>query len=133
MIESTFRRNVLRALRPWHPVAVENPACPGTPDVNYADGWLELKVAKRPTATFRKPLTPQQRVWFARRVRAGGRAYVLVAFEDSALYVAALFKGAEARTLVRASDANALALFESWEDLRNRLPIALGLQYVEES
>lgn len=133
MIESRLRSIVLRTLRPWHGVAVENPACPGTPDVNYAEGWLELKVAARPSSTFRKPLTPQQRVWLYRRHRVNGRAGVLVAFENSAFYVAALFSAAEARTLVRASDSTPVALFDSWEDLRARLPGVLGLRRGEGS
>lgn len=74
------------ALRPllhgMDPVRVENPAVPGTPDVNYKEGWIELKYADRwpPQGG---PLrvdhfTKQQRVWLTRRRRAGGLAFLLL-------------------------------------------------------
>lgn len=52
--------------------SVENPACPGTPDVQFIDGWLELKYLetwpKRAETTVRiEHFTPQQRVWLLRR------------------------------------------------------------------
>ncbi len=64
------------------PVRVENPVHPGTPDVNYRDGWIELKYAERwpPQGG---PLridhfTKQQRIWLTRRCRAGGIALLLL-------------------------------------------------------
>jgi hypothetical protein len=64
-------------------VSVENPARPGTPDVNYVEGWIELKKLRRwprdpdavvPCVHFRTG----QRVWIKRRARAGGRVHVLL-------------------------------------------------------
>lgn len=75
------------ALRPkmrgLDPVRVENPAEPGTPDVNYVEGWIELKFKeewpKRPSTPLRVPhFTAQQRVWLVRRVLSGGKAFVLL-------------------------------------------------------
>jgi len=74
------------ALRPLlkglDPVRVENPVGPGTPDVNYTGGWIELKYADRwpPQGG---PLrvdhfTKGQRAWIVRRRKAGGRAWVLL-------------------------------------------------------
>lgn len=74
------------ALRPLlkglHPVRVENPMLPGTPDVNWSHGWIELKFAERwpPRGG---PLrvdhfTKEQRTWLTRRRRAGGNAKVLL-------------------------------------------------------
>jgi len=62
---------------------VENPVYPGTPDVNYIDGWLELKWARkwpsRATTPFRLDhFTQQQRVWLKRRADRGGNAHVLL-------------------------------------------------------
>lgn len=74
------------ALRPllkgMDPVRVENPACPGTPDVNYKGGWIELKYADR-WPPLGGPLridhfTKQQRVWLTRRRAAGGLAFLLL-------------------------------------------------------
>lgn len=76
------------------PVRVENPACPGTPDVNYLHGWVELKYAERwpPKGG---PLrldhfTKQQRVWHVRRTHAGGRSFVLLKVGETEWL---LFKG----------------------------------------
>ncbi|MCK9569066.1 hypothetical protein M0R72_09000 [Candidatus Pacearchaeota archaeon] len=56
-------------------ISVENPAYPGTPDVNYVGGWVELKwIADWPkraaTPVKINHFTPQQRVWAIRRSMA---------------------------------------------------------------
>lgn len=69
---------------------VENPALPGTADVNWLgtsrkltrEGWIELKhVDKWPVrgGALQIPhFTPQQRLWLTKRWRFGGRAYMLL-------------------------------------------------------
>lgn len=123
--ESRFRRRVVETLRPYDAVAVENPVHPGTPDINYAEGWIELKVVRDPAAPI-PHFTPQQRVFLYRRSRAGGRAHLLVAYERS-VNVASLFSAEDARTIVRPHDRSPLTSFVSWADLRDRLPSTLGL------
>ena len=83
MSESHMRGRVLQLLRHLDAMAVENPARPGTADVNYIEGWIELKQLRRwprspsdivPCGHFR----PGQRVWIRRRARKGGRVHVLL-------------------------------------------------------
>lgn len=81
--ESPMRKAIVRALRPLDAVSVENPAHPGTPDVNHMYGWIELKQLQawpvREETIVRIPhFTQQQRVWLIRRVRRGGMAQVLL-------------------------------------------------------
>lgn len=85
MSESNMRQHLVRVLKTagLDPVSVENPAHPGTPDLNYADGWLELKWVKRvpareDTVLALEHFTPQQRVWLLRRWRAGGNVHMLL-------------------------------------------------------
>lgn len=82
MNEYAVRRTLVRALRDLHAVPVENPARPGTPDVNYVGGWVEIKALPRwpgPNAVVRvRRFSVQQRRWLERRARAGGNAYVLL-------------------------------------------------------
>ena len=66
------------------PISVENPAYPGTPDVNYADGWIELKQlekwpARLDTVASIAHYTQQQRVWLRRRWLISHNAWLLLA------------------------------------------------------
>lgn len=81
--ESSLRAAVIEALEPLHAIAVENPALPGTPDVNYIGGWIELKSSAGWPSRKSTPLrcdhwTPQQKVFHLRRSRKGGRTWVLL-------------------------------------------------------
>ena len=83
MSESAMRRRVVSLLRPLDAISVENPVYPGTPDVNFADGWIELKHLHRWPASDMTTVrimhfTAQQRVWLLRRWRAGGSAWMIV-------------------------------------------------------
>ncbi len=83
MAEKDQRRTVVKALRKLHATPVENPAMPGTGDMNYIDGWLELKWLrawpKRKTTKVRiDHMTPQQREWLNKRWKAGGKAHILL-------------------------------------------------------
>lgn len=78
-----MRRRVVSALRPLHGVAVENPACPGTPDVSFVEGWIELKWVRRWPEKETTPLivehyTLEQRIWQMRRRMAGGTCWFLL-------------------------------------------------------
>lgn len=68
-------------------IRVENPAWPGTPDVNYCigyfEGWIELKNVATWPVREKTPLrvehfTSQQRTWLTRRSQAGGTVWVLL-------------------------------------------------------
>lgn len=84
MSEAGQRRRVLRALRQCHGIPVENTAArAGTPDVNYAEGWIELKWLrqwpKRATTVVRLPhFRLVQRRWLRDRWRVGGAAWLLL-------------------------------------------------------
>ena len=83
MSESTMRTNVVRALAPLNAMAVENPCLPGTPDVNYVEGWIELKWLRswpvRPDTIVRlEHYTVQQKVWAFRRRKVGGQCWFLL-------------------------------------------------------
>lgn len=83
MKESAMRKIVINALSGLDAISVENPARPGTPDVNYIEGWVELKVLEqwpvRAATKVRVPcFTPQQRLWLRRRWQRGGEVYFLI-------------------------------------------------------
>lgn len=87
MRESAVRQMIVTILRPLDAISVENPARPGTPDVNFVEGWLELKVLdKWPARAHTKVSVPcftqQQRVWLTRRYVAGGNVWLLIRIED---------------------------------------------------
>ncbi len=78
-----MRSRVTKALRSLNAIAVENPALPGTPDVNFVEGWVELKWLRswpknEDTVVPFKHFTPQQRVFHLRRRQANGVCWVLI-------------------------------------------------------
>ena len=83
MSEKDMRSRLVRALKPLHAIAVENPVLPGTPDINYRDGWVEAKWLRawprRPeTVVPLEHFTQQQRFWLRQRCRAGGAAWLIL-------------------------------------------------------
>lgn len=101
MSESSMRTRVVKALKRLHAFAVENPAWPGTPDVNYREGWLELKElpewpVREDTVVPLPHFTPQQRIFLTRRSHAGGQVYMLLKVRQDWY----LIEGAVAATIV---------------------------------
>jgi hypothetical protein len=82
----------------------------GVPDVNYccdgSEGWIELKKSDGWVVDFE----PAQIAWIERRLRAGGRVFVLVRRKGDELYV---LDGSAARPLLTRR-----------ESLRTIVPIA---------
>jgi len=101
MSESRMRQVVVRELRQLGALPVENPVYPGTPDVNYIGGWIELKwINKWPVhEASRVPVphfTPQQKVWLTKRQRLGGRTFLLLQCKNEWL----LFDGITATKVI---------------------------------
>lgn len=72
-----------RALKGLDPVRVENRCEVGTPDVNYTNGWIELKFHRKPPKRggiliLDHDMTTEQRVWAIRRDRAGGKVFLIL-------------------------------------------------------
>lgn len=82
-----MRQIVVKVLKPLDAISVENSARPGTPDINYIGGWIELKILDawpvNANTKVRVPcFTSQQRAWLRRRVDRGGAAYFLIRIAD---------------------------------------------------
>ena len=77
---------------PGHVERVENVAVPGFPDVNGCfkelEYWVELKVSKNKykKVDVDRLLEDSQRVWIFKRLRVGGRVFVLVR-QDKTLFI----------------------------------------------
>jgi hypothetical protein len=84
MSEQGMRQTLIEALRPLDGVSVENPACPGTPDINYVEGWIECKWLRSwpkkadTPVRLEHPLKDNQRAWLRRRRIHKGRVWVLL-------------------------------------------------------
>ena len=106
--------------------SVENPACPGCPDVQHIDGWLELKYLekwpKRAATTVRiEHFSPQQRVWLYRRFRAcekrntkHGQVFLLLYVAETREHL--LFNGEIAARCVAKDGATRAKLYD-WASL----------------
>jgi len=99
-------RQMWEVLRPemvrrrMDPVRVENPALPGTPDVNYIEGWTELKHAdvwppKGGPLRLKHPPTPEQRTWLLRRWHNDGNCWLTLRVGREWL----IFRGCDPSTL----------------------------------
>lgn len=82
--ETGVNAKIQAALAGLDAVRVENPADPGTPDINFKLGWIETKLIKRWPKKKLSPVrvrhyTPQQRAWHVRRHKVGG--FILVVIE----------------------------------------------------
>jgi len=105
--ERDMRQKVVRCLRSLDAISVENPVGPGTPDVNYVEGWIELKWLRswpkraETPVTLDHELTTEQRAWARRRTKRGGRAWVMLQCRKEWLLfrgdVAACFLGTATR------------------------------------
>lgn len=93
---------VRKALKGLDPVRVENRVELGTPDVNYVEGWLELKWQRKAPKRggilrLDHEFMLEQRVWAIRRHHAGGRCFLFLKIQNEWLlfygYVAAEFLG----------------------------------------
>ena len=81
--ESKDRKDVVLALKKLHAFAVENIVYPGTPDIAFIGGWIELKKLDewpaRATTKVKLPhYTVQQRAWAKVHHYRGGRSYWLL-------------------------------------------------------
>jgi hypothetical protein len=86
--ESVARQRMIRELRDLDAVSIESTVGPGVPDVNYVDGWIEVKCIeagrwKRAQGSdkpvrLNHPLSPEQIAWIKRRGKRGGRVFVAV-------------------------------------------------------
>jgi hypothetical protein len=123
MTEASFWKKI----KPWlqeaglDPVRVENSAHIGTPDVNYVEGWIELKhTEKRPALDqiLRVPhFTQQQRVWLIRRAANEGKCFVLMQVGKSHFLMDGLNAGTYLGN-VTMQDIRRLSLF--WEGKINK-------------
>jgi len=114
--EQNMRKKVVKALRPLHAVSVENGVGgAGTPDVNYAGGWIELKSVaawpKRADTILRvEHFNPAQKIWLTKRCEAGGVADLLLKVGNDWL----LFEGGVATAFVGKSTKESLLLWADW-------------------
>jgi hypothetical protein len=83
MSEQDQRQRLINALRTLDAISVENPAYPGTPDINYIGGWIECKWLRSWPKRRHTPVpicdyTNKQKVWARRRVKRGGVVWFIL-------------------------------------------------------
>lgn len=91
--ESLFWRRLKKSFPiDAHLMRVENPAHPGTPDVNCCyngiEFWPELKQTsslpkRKDTPVFAGALRPEQIVWHTLRSKAQGRSYIVAEVKEA--------------------------------------------------
>lgn len=133
MSESTMRGDVVRLLKAagLDAIPVENPVGPGTPDVNYVEGWIELKQLRywpRTTGPVRvRHFRKGQRLWLRQRWEAGGNAWLLLRVRSDWL----LFDGDVAARVVglvsrEELDRNARIAWSTKTEMTQELPGCLS-------
>lgn len=126
MKESAFRRRVVQLLVDVGAFAVENTALPGTPDVAYLHGWIELKVLrtwpKRADGIVRMPhFVARQRVWHFNWHRHGGISFILIKIEDDILLIPGRHAYEIGFTTRPVLEAMASAKWKSLREMDNKL------------
>ncbi len=101
MAESKMRSNVVKVLRCFDAHPVENPAWPGTPDIECIPGWIECKwrrswPVRATTVVEVDHYTIQQKRWAIERRKAGGSVWLLLQVRQEWL----LFEGIAATLLI---------------------------------
>lgn len=133
MSEAQMWKSLRPALKGYDPKRIETPDTDGTPDVNYTQGWIELKnVDKRPkredTVIQLDHYTTQQRTWIAERHSCGGRVHLMLRIERTWLLfeapIAVLHVGN-----VHEAQLRKLA-FRIWETVPDRVALAEALRGV---
>ena len=81
--ERSMRSRVVHALKELDAMAVENMVQPGTPDIEYIGGWIELKSLdewpkREDTVVALSHFVPAQRLWLQRRCKRGGKAWFVL-------------------------------------------------------
>lgn len=123
-MEQQQRQKVVKALNRagLDATSVENPAYPGTPDIQFIGGWIECKYvedwpARVETAVRIPHFSPQQRVWLLRRELARAKlrtdhdpCYLLIYVVSTKDWL--LFDGATAARHVAKDGTNKERLFE---------------------
>lgn len=109
--EQKWRKSLVKDLRRLDAIPCENVAKPGTQDVNYNHGWIELKVlpdwpARSDTVVRIDKLTPQQRVRNRLRWEAGGAAWIFIKIGSDHI----LFRGCDAKVLGTLTKAEMIGL-----------------------
>lgn len=97
MSENRKKGELVKLLRHLDAIPVENPAKPGTPDVEFIGGWIEVKFirawpVRSDTIVRVDHYTPQQRVFAKRRAGKGGNIWLVLVVGNEWL----LFRGEDA-------------------------------------
>lgn len=121
--EQRLNDRLLLALAGMDPVRVENAAGPGTPDINYCDGWIESKVID---AWPRRADTPvavphyvaAQRAWHVRRSVSRGQVWVVLCIEATGEHL--VFQGATAAQYLGSTNRDMMLIsaslyMENWD------------------
>lgn len=88
MRESIVRQRIVKALKSLDAQAVENGRTnPGTPDVEFMGGWIEIKYLPKWPKRENTPVvihhfTAEQRIWLKQRFAKGGKVLVLIRIAD---------------------------------------------------
>lgn len=81
--ETTLASRLVKLLAGFHAIHVENPKCPGTPDISYIGGWVETKMLdewpkRERTIVKVDTFTGKQRIWLMREAACNGNAFVFL-------------------------------------------------------